>query len=1022
MQKPIDIVPVPGMREDISAQLAEPGTIALAQNVRWRKGNRIEKRYGVDALLDALGAQPTDTHSAVGWLGSLGGTVLAGLVDLDGSGKYGVYQHGGTTGVGPWFKLGNQAVVKPLGKNAYARSESGSTGTAKRSVQVVGSYFYAAWDDGTNIHIVALNSEGVQVWAATPYAGVGTRLVYANSQLWLVSSTSTALEIRLVSLTGVTFSLSGATNIGTLSGAGAMFDAKAMDGGTTWLVSYLSAGTTLTTQLMTGSTVTTTRTTATGAGPSGVGIAGQAGENVYLGWYSSGLTMNADIFDASLTHVTGPFAVATPGGSFTTQVGWYRIDSTHFMFIGGGYVTSPDYATTYMYSIKSDATVGTVSNIWGWNLASKPFTFLGITYFWMQSDPYQGSAATATTSKHYALWDTSSQVHALITHARSNAFASAWLTECPALNDARGFSVVTTLRSQDSGGVSTLGLDLYRFTFSGAVNGSSNPYINSRQRFTAECNRALYISGGKLQGFDGEGGTQIDGNNFPHQPSISPAASAGAGLTADTTYSYIGVFEFVDALGQRHRSAPSTPKSVTPATTNLRVTTTYATLSGSGKGLHNAAAPSLHLYRSWGGGPYYRVTPASGAPLAVVAASAATATYIDSMTDAAAQAREILYTDGGVFDNNPPDGCAMMAMGADRMYVVGWDRRYVQVSRIIVQGEPVQFVNSAAFWIPLPEPATGLAYCDGSLLVFTASGVYVVYVDGAGPNDQGQGSFGTLRSLPSNYGCIDERSVCVTGIGVFYQSARGIMLVPRGFGAAIPVGDGVQDTMATYPVIAGAALVSDGQGERVHFLALSAEAASVSSENYRVLAYDLRLSAWSIDRHVSSSRLGCIGAIEGVFYYAIATASSGSSIRFLTSTATTEYSENFEQRIRLAPIRPNGPMGTGHFQNVGMVGEYIAECLLNMSLSLDGRTAQVGQFILASGGAFTLTAGDQLFRAVRPQYELGTALVISVYDSDYLGVRRGFALDSISLLYNPKPGFRGLNTVAPAGGYGLEQA
>jgi len=390
-----------------------------------------------------------------------------------------------------------------------------------------------------------------------------------------------------------------------------------------------------------------------------------------------------------------------------------------------------------------------------------------------------------------------------------------------------------------------------------------------------------------------------------------------------------------------------------------------------------------------------------------VAASAATGTFVDDDSDAVVSAKEILYTDGGVFGNDPPDGCAMLAMGADRAYLVGWDRRYVQVSRIIVQGEPVQFVNSSAFWIPLPEPATGLAYCDGSLVVFTATGAYATYVDGAGPNDQGQGSFGQLRALPSNGGCIDERSICVTAAGIFYQSRDTIMLLPRGFGAPVPIGEAVQDTLASYPVIAGTALITDEQGERVHFLALSADAASISAENSRCLVYDLRFGAWSIDRYLTTAakRIGSLVARDGELIIATAEyAPTDDQVFKLTEGwYYDDDSDRFEQRVEFAAVRPFGLAGTGDFQAAMACVEWIGDCTLNFSAKVDAQAVHDKSWSLT--GSFT--AGDQLYRYLSPPHQQGTEIVLKLYDSVVAGAyQKGFAIHSLALQLNPTPGLR----------------
>jgi len=321
---------------------------------------------------------------------------------------------------------------------------------------------------------------------------------------------------------------------------------------------------------------------------------------------------------------------------------------------------------------------------------------------------------------------------------------------------------------------------------------------------------------------------------------LSPVASTtvDGDLTVTGVYQYRAVTEVIDALGRRWQSAPSNVVPITLAGTENTVTLTleaWFPLLRSFSILPANCRAVIHIYRTLAGqAPFQRCTPPQGAPIPAV--STGEATWIDELPDSLLAAREFLYTDGGALAHDHPPSCRFMAVTEDRVWLAGlWNVGLAQSSKIIVPGEPVQFSDLDSFKVFIPETITGLASQDGVVIIFAASAVYVV--QGIGPNDQGQGAWDTPRCISRSTGCIDWRSIAETSIGVFFQSERGIMLLPRGAGEPLFIGMPVESLLESLgPTITGAAVCQTSESNTVRFCTSGG-----------TIVYDLETSAWSYD-------------------------------------------------------------------------------------------------------------------------------------------------------------------------------
>jgi hypothetical protein len=110
-------------------------------------------------------------------------------------------------------------------------------------------------------------------------------------------------------------------------------------------------------------------------------------------------------------------------------------------------------------------------------------------------------------------------------------------------------------------------------------------------------------------------------------------------------------------------------------------------------------------------------------------------------------------------------------------------------------------------------------------------------VDGA--LSQGQGAWDTPRCITRSTGCISHLAILVTNVGVFFQSQRGIELLPRGLGEPVFVGAGIQGSFdPTVTRIESAAVVTSEESRSARFCTGTA-----------VFTLDLDAMAWTYDEY-----------------------------------------------------------------------------------------------------------------------------------------------------------------------------
>lgn len=348
------------------------------------------------------------------------------------------------------------------------------------------------------------------------------------------------------------------------------------------------------------------------------------------------------------------------------------------------------------------------------------------------------------------------------------------------------------------------------------------------------------------------GPSEYDGNiaheqGFPSYPEgVTGVASTGTGsLTASSTYGYHVTYEWFDAQGARHESAPSPAISPATGVSDDTITLTIPCLHLSAK--RNVM---IVIWRTEADGSvYYR---AGSTPNDTTADSVS---YADEAADSAINENEQLYTQSGQLENVQPPPYRAMVVWQNRLFYVDHERRAsrVQYTKEFVRGSGVS--HSDLLTIECSERGgniIALAVMDEKLLIFKERAIFAT--QGRAADDTGQGgSFADPWMVSPIVGCLERNSVVLTPIGLFFEGQDGIYLLGRDLQLK-PLGEAVRyQTEDSGFVAIGAVCVPEDN--HVIFIDTTANA----------LVYNYQHNIWSVWTNPAGKS---IVYAAGTFYYA----------------------------------------------------------------------------------------------------------------------------------------------------------
>ncbi len=969
-----------GMRQDVSRKMAPPGTLFNALNVRFGTVGEVAARAGTNALSAlSTGGDPfySDVLESDGcdFVAPCSGGFVVGAQGFSyryDSAKGRLFAAGSYSCAVPYGRFTTMAVEQAV--TALGAGDAQDKTPWPLSVAVGSGFVAVMWSGGSGAQDTE-SSGGLRCQIFTESGALVTTIVLGEYTTgWVlydavtggfivlgqqaVSGDPTKVDAALVTLASTGATLGSFANVATLHDSTSIWAAAPWPG-LGWALVHRSGATTVSIQrMLSNAAVTGTPFTVSGSGlPFSVYA---DATHLYVGWVAVSADNDAiaRVYDTALAN--------TSGGDVTlyTDVGEAGLTLTPPLFGTSEAAASAFYvigratdlggtalATTFMKAGRLSATgTNTTQSTVTYNLfpVSAPFAnglvwcryrtpngdAYGNNYVRYLLADYQNDRLTAGGQSY---WKRRWPKIALATDAFADPQAgdyegTAWrLHVCPpqAKSNGRWLAALPRLvRSEFTSATAVRG-----FTMAECLEFA----VNEPGRQVVTSGGDVLVAGSPvIVGLGGFGSrnyatasfaepTQANQSNgvdlgFFVEPSIATASksnTADGALTALGVYQYRCVVEWIDPASRRWRSRPSRAQTVTLSGAEDTVTFTDADdFAWVRQGLANISAASTivkHYYRTIAGGStFYRVTPPQGAPLA-----GAGATFVDTMRDETALSHEILYTDGGVLDNDHPPSCRFIKATEDRVWLAGlWDKRQAQSSKIVVPGEPAQFSDSPAFRVVCPEDITGIGVQDGAVILFAAQSIYVI--SGEGPTDQGQGGWGSPRCITSSTGCINEKSILETSAGIFFESYRGIELLPRGLGEPQFVGAAVQDFPASVSAtrVTACAVVKTTESTTARFML----------GNAYVMTYDLDTGAWATDSYpvevqgICDTSIGAIIARKAI---------SGGGYGFYQEAVGVELDSVGDTPVAIAStlewadLRPFGPAGQGRF--ISAIGLFSAK-------------------------------------------------------------------------------------------------
>lgn len=541
-------------------------------------------------------------------------------------------------------------------------------------------------------------------------------------------------------------------------------------------------------------------------------------------WHN-GTGVRCAIYDIFLVSLVSPFTVDATAGTVKRITGYqlpdgtggrvfyeYSAASTYDQFIRHNTVTTAGVAGTSAVFLRS---VGIASKAWAYSPDTTDKGFLCVThestlqstFFVVRSDGYVAAKSSYGTGGGLLL----RSLPAVVSELSAGVYWFPVLTKNPTV-ESNDFSFLTFK------GISAIKID---FT---DLNNFANTQLGN----------IVILTGGVTSVYDGVSVFEQNYHLFPEN--ISSAQSTGGSLTLLGTYSYKVTYEWTDANGEIHRSAPSIPISVTLTGGNNRVTLTIPTLRLTEK-KGNRTNVNIVVYRTETlGEVYYKASSSSS--LTYNDTTVDTVSVVDDLSDTTLISREPLYTEGGVIENTGAPSAAFATNYKRRIILAGTEDDAIWPSKPIELGKPVEFSDS--FTIPVDKAngrTTGVATIDETLVLFKENSIYST--SGDGPDATGLGGyFPPLDILSSDTGCIDENSIELIPSGLIFKSRKGIYLLGRDLSLSY-VGAAVED----YNDLTISSAVVMGDVNEVRFTTTEGTA----------LVYNYEFDLWSTFENYSSS-------------------------------------------------------------------------------------------------------------------------------------------------------------------------
>lgn len=244
----------------------------------------------------------------------------------------------------------------------------------------------------------------------------------------------------------------------------------------------------------------------------------------------------------------------------------------------------------------------------------------------------------------------------------------------------------------------------------------------------------------------------------------SPTVTSTGGTGNNYLYAFLYYYEYTVGTAVFADFGPTTLKELSnvgaPNTNTVNITAIPVISNGSTLN-YDTTNIKVHIYRTTSNGlVYYKVGEVTNG----------TTTFNDTVSDATLINNDLLYTNGGVLDNDEPPKCKYLHIVNGVCYYA-----HVQEGSEVFKNRIYQSVQDdpdsvpALNYIDVLDEITGISSYSDNPLVFTKGHVYRL---NGQYNELGQGQV-TFEDITKTIGCQSHNSIVQTRFGVFWAGDDG---------------------------------------------------------------------------------------------------------------------------------------------------------------------------------------------------------------------------------------------------------
>lgn len=530
--------------------------------------------------------------------------------------------------------------------------------------------------------------------------------------------------------------------------------------------------------------------------------------------------------------------------------------------------------------------------------------------------------------------------------------------------------------------------------------------MSSEEIVTAEIGDALHIAGGFLWMYDG---TQVVEHGFQIYPEdINVTASNAAGTLTPQQYYYSICYEWTDASGNIHRSAPSIPTGIDLIGPNDTITVKVPYLHQTYK-----TNVRLVLYR-WSAGQqiFYQVTSIAVPETNDSTPSSTFLTYVDEDPDTAIIGNNILYTTGGVVENIAAPACNTISLFKSRLMVLNAeDPNVVWFSKQIIQATPVETSDLFTIYV---APTIGVQGSTGDVKCFSALDDKFImskqnafyYMTGNGPDNTGANNdFSEPAFITATVGTTNQQSIAMIPNGLIFKSDKGIWLLDRNLSTNY-IGSAVEG-FNTNEVVS---VINPPGTNQVR----------ICLDNGKVIMYDYYYGRWGTFNNVPS--------ISSVLYNGLHTyLMSTGQIRQETPGAYLDGSSQVLMSFTTAWMNLAGLQGYERFYFLYIIGEYLSPNKLQVEIAYDYNSSPSQSVLITANNGSPVYGDDPYYGsgspyggpttleqwrifAKRQRCQAFQVTVQEVFDGSEPIQGAGLTFSGLNLVYGLKKGFRPISS------------